>query len=515
MSRKRPASKGHLDGAIPRKRHQKEKGDDYLVHLKYSDDVRVHDVVDFINRTMRKEWNSSIGRAGAIVDHRTNHGNGWILEAASTDLANKVCNLHGIYYKDQPLKIQKSGVLSSPSNWCWNDYYHRRHGKNDHFVDHHIVATILKNSGGGSKIDGSQLQATLNAKMEECKLASTNPIIKYIKTNSEDGNDTFLLCMRTERYANRLTYLNRITIDGHLVALKRLPEWKGEKPRFVDYDDFLNQRHAGEANRVHQKQANECAAPTSKDQHTTNASPVTIVIEDSKELEEAIAAKGSMKAIIAKQTAAAKDLRASLSIANDKVVQKDERIAKLEKVMEEQKQLGENDRESMKAIIAKQTADVNEVNESLKLEKDKSAHKDERIAQLEQIVEKQQKDLEDERHKVSTKEEEVDNLREDLSNKNKDLEEQHRIVATKEEETAQLHSNVADLSKELEGEVVKLNAVHQSWRDQVLLLDAKNIQLALLNAKLERINEAFLWQPNMDAIEKKAELLEVKGAIDP
>jgi len=610
MSRKRGASEGHGDYHIPRKRHEKEQGDN-LVHLTYSDDIRaVHDVVDFINRTMQKEWSSIIGRDGAIVNHRLNNndgndgnGKGWILEAASSDLANKVCNLNGIYYHYQPLKIQRHGVHSSPSKWCWNDYHHKRYGKNHHFVDHHIMATI-QNSEGGSEIDGLKLQTRLNEKMEEFKLAfSANSIIKSVKiNNSKDGNGQFLLSMRAWRYAHRLTYLNNISIDNHSIALKRLPEWKGEKPKYLHFDEFLKDHHTTEENRAQQKLVNagqskdtnstepsktpsgpgssSCpnASSNGQDQNseleepkgaaatstngqnvgslavqvarttqptstpsiekgaktsTSNqdgkglqqqralaskpaavekASVVTIVVEDSKELAQANAANGSMKAVIAQQTAIAKDLRASLKNANDKVVQKDKHIAQLEYVVEKQKEFFENESESMKVTMAKQTADAKEVSDSLKLANEKSAQKDEHIAQLETIVEKQKKDLEDERHKVSSIEKEVGTLREKLDIQQNDLEEQRRIIATKEEETARLHDSVGDLSSKLDTAVLKLNTVHQSWSDQVLELEAKDEQIAVLNAKLERLRDAFLWQPGMDSKEM-AESLKLKGTI--
>ena len=104
------------------------------------------------------------------------------------------------------------------------------------------------------------------------------------------------------------------------------------------------------------------------------------------ELEVAIAGKGSTKAIIAMQTANAKELRSSLKVANDKLVQKDERIAQLEKVVEDQKQVLEDESESMKTIIAKQTADAKEVSDSLKLTTEKVAQNDELIAQLDKTT---------------------------------------------------------------------------------------------------------------------------------
>ncbi|CAJ1962949.1 unnamed protein product [Cylindrotheca closterium] len=500
MTRKRDAFERPGDSVSPRKRHQKEQGEDYLVHLKYSDDVRVHNIVDFINRTVQKEWKFSVGhRDGAIVNHRADSEEGWILEAVSSDLAKKVCNLNGMYYKHQPLKIQKYGALTSPSKFCWNEYHYKRYGKNDHFVEHNILATILNSEAGGTDIDALKLQTMLNEKMEEFKLASTNtPIVKSIKIDSEDGNGKFLLSMRTERYASRLTYLNHINIGNHSIALTRLPEWKGEKPRYLNYDEFRKDH-----------QHNELG---SKPAAVEKAQAVTIVIEESKELEVAIAAQGSMKAIIAKQAANAKDLRSSLKIANDKLVQKDERIAQLEKVMEEQTQLLEDKCESMKTIIAKQTADAKKASNSLKLAKEKSAQKDERIAQLQTIVKKQKKDLEDERDKVSSKEEEVGILRQNLAFQKDEIEEQCRIVTSKEEETAKLNGNVERLSDELDSTVVKLDAVHQSWSDQVLMLEAKDKQIAIMNAKFEKLRGAFLWQPGMDAKEK-AELQELKGGI--
>ena len=103
---------------------------------------------------------------------------------------------------------------------------------------------------------------------------------------------------------------------------------------------------------------------------------------------------------------------------------------------------------------------------------------------------------------LSIKEKEADALRKDLSFQHDAWEEQHRtIVATKNEEIGGLDCRVADLSKELESANWKLNEGHQSWSDQVLMLQAKDKQIALLNAKLERLQRGA--QPtSMNAIKK-------------
>ncbi|CAJ1938713.1 unnamed protein product [Cylindrotheca closterium] len=238
-------------------------------------------VVGFMNSVMRNHnftRKSSRGRrredydgdevhvGDAIIGFERSGESCWRLEPATDALADKLCYLNRIRFKNTILRVNLSGRRQNPRFGCWNDYYYHRYGKNDDKVDAEVLAHLKH------PMDGMQLFDILNEKMNFYKLSNgEGNSIKGIR--GMVSIKSFVLTMRSPEEAERICYLSGIQVGSTSVFLERPYDWIGPTPLYPNYLEFLRARSDAEATKRKQTQANTKESPLKARARTARPTP--------------------------------------------------------------------------------------------------------------------------------------------------------------------------------------------------------------------------------------------------
>jgi hypothetical protein len=200
--------------------------------------VPIQTVVGFVNDTMRKEgFSQHIDNADAVMQYRRKGENCWCLDMVTEELAEKVCYLNKINYRDNLLRVHRDryDVAYKPPRFaCWNEYYLTRYGENDPIVDIQIFAHCCD-----LRVEGPNLVKHLNKKMKDYDLCADDNAIKGYR---EIPPKSFLLQMTSPQQAEHMCYLNKICIENTAVALQRPCDWSGPKAEYGSLLEFLRAR---------------------------------------------------------------------------------------------------------------------------------------------------------------------------------------------------------------------------------------------------------------------------------
>lgn len=199
--------------------------------------VPILDVVGFVNKVMRKEgFSQSIGNEDAILNFTRFAENSYRLVMANEEVAEKVCYLNKMNYRDNLLRISlgRGNTWSSrpPRFLSWNEYYLTRYGVNDPIVAVQIFAHCEQ------RVEGPSLVAYLNQKLAEYELCHHDAI----KGFREIASRSFILQMQSPQVADRICYLNNISVGSTVVHLQRPQDWSGPQAKYSGLLEFLRAR---------------------------------------------------------------------------------------------------------------------------------------------------------------------------------------------------------------------------------------------------------------------------------
>jgi hypothetical protein len=199
--------------------------------------VPIQTVVGFVNDIMRKEgFSQPIDNANAVIQFRSSGENCWCLDMVTEELAEKVCYLNKINYRDNLLRVHRDrydAAYKPPRFSCWNEYYLTRYGENDPIVDVQIFAHC------DLRVEGPNLVKHLNKKMKDYDLCADDNAIKGYR---EIPPKSFLLQMASPQQAEHICYLNNICIENTAVTLQRPCDWSGPKAEYGSLLEFLRAR---------------------------------------------------------------------------------------------------------------------------------------------------------------------------------------------------------------------------------------------------------------------------------
>jgi hypothetical protein len=199
--------------------------------------VPIQTVVDFLNDVMRKEgFSQPIDNADAVIQFRPKGENCWCLDMATEELAEQVCYLNKMNYRDNIFRIHRNrydAAYKPPRFSCWNEYYLTRYGENDPIVDVQIFGHC------DTRVEGPNLVKHLNKKMKDWDLCVDGNAIKgYLEIPPK----SFLLQMASPQQAEHMCYLNNIRIENTAVSLQRPCDWSGPKAEYGSLLEFLRAR---------------------------------------------------------------------------------------------------------------------------------------------------------------------------------------------------------------------------------------------------------------------------------
>ena len=223
---------------IPKKRCQ-WKPDQYNVHLLVFladiEGMNIHEMIDLINRVMRREgFAAMIDNGDTVLNHSRFGSSCWCLRVASEELTEYVCYMNGMLYKNRELQLQPNKGCPSPRYNCWNEYYLERYGKNDPMIESQVIVDA-KNK---QSVDGDLFIHALEKVMIKHGFENDGePIKSWLQT----GPASFTVEMHSSRQAERLCRLEKIIIDNSVISLRRAKSWRGPSPRHNDYQPFLLQ----------------------------------------------------------------------------------------------------------------------------------------------------------------------------------------------------------------------------------------------------------------------------------
>lgn len=183
-------------------------------------------LMEFLNERMKKLELCKHNAICRVKGPRSRVPGQWTLDALTEDVADKLCYLNKINFKNSTIMLKRHHEYtgSPPKFTVFQNFMKDRYPK---------IQVILRQQPPTN--DCVSLLAFINATMKQFGLCEENSVDCW----EESGPGEWTLDAASEATAEKLCYLHLISLENSTIMLKRHYDYKGPAPKFSTYNDFV------------------------------------------------------------------------------------------------------------------------------------------------------------------------------------------------------------------------------------------------------------------------------------
>jgi hypothetical protein len=202
------------------------------------------ELIKFFNETIRKK---GLAEEKAISSFRRTRSRCWCLEMVTEDLAAKLVNLNGIRVQDYEIRLSRHHKhYQTPHNDNGKELLEKKQGQShtDHVsAESDSKIPLLVNVREDPPVSTSEgLVEFINKQMQELELCKGDAVVQCRKLSPSSA--VWVLEAASADVATNLMHLNRIRLNQSTLAMRRNHYYKGPRPKYLTYKEFLTHHQA-------------------------------------------------------------------------------------------------------------------------------------------------------------------------------------------------------------------------------------------------------------------------------